>query len=1259
MRALVTWAAVGAVAVLGLALAGTAAAQTSFCPKGSGAGQCDEPEGVAVSQETGNVYVADLRNDRINVFDKDGNPLFAFGSGQLDEPRALAIDRDPLNISSSDGDVYVFDSGNQRVVRFAADGSFKNVIGGPGSGAGQFARLDDQIGVGPGGTIHVSDCVNGNGGKQLRSTRGEVRALRAFHRILEIGGRGRPAGIAIDSAGDAYVTRPSGRVEKYELSEPDATKLKDAGVGSNSKVLTIDPASNHIFVQQLESKVGGGFHIVIVEYDTVLNELSRFGYGEIKENLGGLSGIAVAKDGKGIYGSEEFSGGGNRVALFPLPGPGPLVCCVEVVSVGNTKATLGAGINPEGDATTYHFEYVDDAAFEANGGFATAKSTPPATISTDLLLLHQVNTVIGCPDPEVEAELPGSPCLDPETTYHFRVVAENAKSPVGEPAIVEGEPFTTKPPLEILATFATKVGTDSARLNATVDPLGIPATGYFEYVEDTAYQEDKGKGGDGFATATRSPSEAQAPLNFESEGATTRFVQLSSLTPDTLYHYRVFANDPLIDAPIAGEPRTFTTFPLLGSVSPCPNASFRIGAAAALPNCRAYEMVSPVDKNGADIEVLLNARQYLARLDQSATGGERFTYSAATAFGDASGAPFTSQYLARRIDDVQWETEPISPPRESKIITGNTAATLDMQFKAFSAELESGWLFHDTGPVLDECGEAGFLNLYRRNNDTGAYEALTTSPPTNQNSNEYWPQLQGLSADGSRAIFSANGKLAVTGTAASNAKTSSGQPIAQLYEHVQGEGCGQLRLVSVLPNGNASGKSSALGIRQELGTGEDRENMVARAVSADGARVFWSVPKEEGGAGEGALYARIEGKKTLEISPGPALLWTATTNGSEAFYTLGQELYAYDVDKALAAEAPLQTLIAKGVLGVVEASEDGSRLYFVSNEALEGEGKVGAANLFLREGGETKLVATLDTADVDRGSFAKSGFSVAPSEANKRGTRMTPDGAHLAFVSTASLTGYDNIDASDGHPALELFLYDAATEELHCISCNPSGARPEAREFKGNLAASLMVAAQMTPSETQFYLPRNLSTDGNRLFFESFEALLPRDTNGKGDVYEWERAASQSQCDSMGAELFVASAGGCLSLISSGESPSDSTFVDADIDGSDAFIRTAASLLPQDPGLVDIYDARVNGGLPTPPTPKKPCEGEACQIPSPPPQALTPASAALEGAGNLPPAKGCPRGKRKVRRKGRTRCVPRQASRRQGAKARPQRRPSR
>ncbi len=301
-----------------------------------------------------------------------------------------------------------------------------------------------------------------------------------------------------------------------------------------------------------------------------------------------------------------------------------------------------------------------------------------------------------------------------------------------------------------------------------------------------------------------------------------------------------------------------------------------------------------------------------------------------------------------------------------------------------------------------------------------------------------------------------------------------------------------------------------------------------------------------------------------------------------------------------------------------------------------GKAQAGERNIYLYEAG-AGIVFVARASSLD---------SLADREPSSRRSRVSPDGLHLAFASSAPLTSYDNKDASSGKPAAEVYLYDAdgsgGPGELRCISCNPSGARPHGRNL-GDSVSPRWTAATIPGWNEQLRPTRLLSADGNRLFFESYDDLLPRDSNGRTDVYGWERASDEEACAKAGADLYVQSAGGCLSLISSGQSLGDSELIDVGASGRDVFFTTAASLLPQDPGLVDVYDARIGGGYPPPPKPPAVCEGDACQGPVSAPSDPTPASAAFEGAGNLKQSGSprCPKGKRKARRDGKTRCVPR------------------
>jgi hypothetical protein len=173
-----------------------------------------------------------------------------------------------------------------------------------------------------------------------------------------------------------------------------------------------------------------------------------------------------------------------------------------------------------------------------------------------------------------------------------------------------------------------------------------------------------------------------------------------------------------------------------------------------------------------------------------------------------------------------------------------------------------------------------------------------------------------------------------------------------------------------------------------------------------------------------------------------------------------------------------------------------------------------------------------------------------------------------------------------------------------------------------------------------------LAEDGQRLFFDSYDALTPRDTNGREDVYEWE-APGEGSC-SEASPTYSPQNGGCIDLISSGNSSRDSEFLDASPSGADAFFTTNSSLVPQDYGLVDAYDARVNGGLPSPPVPPNGCEGEACQHPAPPPGSVTPSSEGPEDQAPTTKKGKCPKGKHRVKGK----CVKKKAKHKASSKRR-------
>jgi hypothetical protein len=1203
------------VATACLALGASAApADTIIGGQGSGAGELEKQQGLGLDSPEGKLYVADTGNNRISVFDpSSGAFLFAFGwgvadgtsselqtctttcfkglegngAGQFERVTALAVD-------AASHTLYAVDRTNSRIEKFSSSGDFLFAIGKAGTGPGEFNLGDSGgifVAVGPGGMLYAADQLGEGASEKTRVQTFEPDGSLIDELIIEVpGGAGNTTALAVDSAGNFYVgtdnRNGTGAVRKYD---PAGVLLGTVNPSFNISALAVGP-DDHLFVADSTGKSK------ILEFLPDLT-LVRVFYGSLKERVSGL-----AADPNGIYASEDP----GRVKYIPFPPPGPIVypqpAATFATQIRSVKALLHAEINPEGAPTTYHFEYVDQESFEEDG-FASAatKSTPESgSIGADFAL-HPAT-----------AEITG---LTPDTIYHFRAVATNPAGTNPGPDAT----FQTNPPVSFGAIWSSGVGTDSATIHAEATSQDLPATAYFEYVDDSSYQAS------GFDDASQAPS---VPVGMDAGQEEEVSASLTGLTGGTTYHYRLVvlsncrASEPDFVCIDPGPEEIFST--LGPDVSePCPNDVFRTGPAAQLLDCRGYEMVSPVDKEGSSVEVVLDILGYAAELNQGAADGQSITYSAYRAFADPESAPYSSQYMSRRTS-AGWQNESISPPRGHSLYS---IEGLQYQFKGFSADLCSGWPLQDTDVLLAPNAVEGFPNLYRRDNcapGAGEYEAVTTVEPPVVEPSAFVPELQGFSLDESKVFFAAPDALTPNAL----------EDTTQVYE----ASGGALTLVCLLPDNQtvpeygclAGGPSSA---------GAQRNANLDHAVSDDGSRVFWTAlnaPSSAGAKptpGPGKLYVRIGGSETVAISSETAAFQTAAADGSKAIYTVDDKLYEFDV----ASKTP--NLIATGVKGVAGASDDASKIYFASTKALAPGAEEGKPNLYLSESGTETLIAILSSEDV--GTV----FSPVSKTPSRRTSRITPDGNRIVFMSTASLTGYDNTDAVSGKADAEVFLYDATASggagELTCVSCNPTNARPAGRELELKGTVDLWAAASIPVWQTELYAPRVISDDGSRVFFNSFERLVATDTNGKQDVYEWE-AVGAGNC-SQQSDFYVSSSDGCLSLISSGQGTQDSMLADSSQTGDDVFFKTAVSIVPQDWGRVDIYDARVGGGFAPPPPPPAECQGEACLGPVTPPPAVSNAISLTPGPGNPTTTnrkpRRCPKGKRKVKVKGKVRCV--------------------
>jgi WD40-like Beta Propeller Repeat len=499
--------------------------------------------------------------------------------------------------------------------------------------------------------------------------------------------------------------------------------------------------------------------------------------------------------------------------------------------------------------------------------------------------------------------------------------------------------------------------------------------------------------------------------------------------------------------------------------SGCPNEAFRTGPSAALPDCRAYEMVSPPNKNGGQVDNSLHFGENVAP-EQAAADGEAVTYGSASAFleSEATSALVSSQYISSRTADG-WVTREITPVQQipgGRVPTYHGAPDFDL-FQGFSEDLDYGFLLA-WNPQPDPLAPAGYFNPYLRDDATGGYQLLSSVVPEDHSPRQkvtltgpgFYSLYAGMSADGQHVIFAANEAL-VPGALP-------GQ--LNLYEWSAGRG---LELVS-LPEVSGEGYENELefgsptegpaSLENQAGDGGDGSEgfpyNFSGALSSDGMRAFWT------GSNHQVYMHEIvgSGSRTVEVSASQksgqpsegagAQYWTANSEGSLVYLTSsgqltadstagpgqdpkepGQDLYQYNADTGELSDLtvdhnPGETATVKGVLGMGE-SEGGQYVYFTAGGVLaanaNSDGEKAATqtcqsktyhneseastpcNLYLYHDGQTTFIATL-------GGAAEAELSDDTEAVMARTARVSPDGKLLAFQSERPLTGYDSLPAN-------------------------------------------------------------------------------------------------------------------------------------------------------------------------------------------------------------------------------------------------------
>jgi hypothetical protein len=625
-----------------------------------------------------------------------------------------------------------------------------------------------------------------------------------------------------------------------------------------------------------------------------------------------------------------------------------------------------------------------------------------------------------------------------------------------------------------------------------------------------------------------------------------------------------------------------------------------VPASAIAAENRGYEQVSPQDKNGSSVGDYSNAgtnslqdpflfgedgNSALMELNGSTAGSVYGGYSALRAVRTPGG--WASSVLA----PIRTNPRPSAPFNE---LPQYLAAASDTSSVLFARQNLDTTTFAASArlDVVDPDGATSGVSM-----GSLAGPTLSAAP------------FAGASSDLTHIFFQSPDQLEPTAAGLDPGAS-------MLYERVPGQGL--TRAVGVLDNGNLASHGAVLGSgAYALANVPYPQALSRHAVSSDGGHVVFSANPTaacDDFTTPCDLYDRIEGQRTIRLSApqrsaagaGPVagtFYEDASSDGSSVFFLSDAQLTDDDVDSTVdlyrytfngdSTGGTLSRISVglgagtsfDGQLGFVGASRDGQIVYFVSTAALAGgQGTPGAANLYASDHGQVAFVATLAASDhvVTRAALTVFG---PPDNSITPQARLTPDGTKLAFQSHANLTSFD----SRGSP--EIYTYTLGSGGPRCISCGIVG---------GVATADASLTDSGNPNFSSVaVLPRNMSDDGNWIFFQSADPLVSGDVNGRQDVYQWHD--------------------GTVSLVSSGQGPDASSFVGSSPDNAerDAFFLTSDQLVPSDIDTAfDLYDARVGGGFavapPAPPGCSSDCQGPLSAVPF----LSIPGSSTYQGPGN-------------------------------------------
>jgi hypothetical protein len=731
----------------------------------------------------------------------------------------------------------------------------------------------------------------------------------------------------------------------------------------------------------------------------------------------------------------------------------------------------------------------------------------------------------------------------------------------------------------------------------------------------------------------------------------------------------------------------------MASCGEFPGTEASSGFRAYLPDCRAYEMVTPVDKAGS----VISPNPATLAVDGSSLVGVSSGAFAGLSNDELPSQGVASYRFART--DSGWVTTPLQVFQGSRQSVGVSDSVWkpasDFGVQYLSVRQTDGSV-SDVGPVWPP--SFGSVSNTTYSVEGAASEAahgivFNSAAPTPQwpfdanivggslyeyvGTNNSEPTLVGVSGG--------TGSTALLGQCGTRLGTSAHVSSGSKYNAVSQSG----QSVFFTTEANSRGLSSA-----------STSTWASGSTCTNGTTTGTAPPTDE-------LYARLGGSQTVWVSEphckptsachnvttepytteeaslaAGAIFEGASEDGSKVFFTTIQQLtnrdtdttrdlYEYDFD-APAGQQLIQVssggngdaTLGSGaeVEGVSRISEDGSHVYFVAKGVLttspsptaqgyneHGEpvptgavAQLGADNLYVydSETGTTGFIAELCAGPGTSGSATAAHcpaslnaerndqvlWSHGREGGDERPVQATPDGHSLVF------TSYGELTADDTSTARQVFQYDAQTGVLARVSIGQSDFNNDGNTGVGNASSHTSDTANasiVTPSYNQSEsgwtrggaIARTMSDDGSYVFFQSPVGLTPQALDdvaidGEGDlaqnVYEYHDGTVSLISDGKDTSAIY--------RVSGNRQVSSVVLAGTDASGADVFFTTADPLVPQDTDTeLDIYDARVDGGLPAPAaTPE--CQGDICQgVQGAPPLFGAPSSATFAGPGNAVP----------------------------------------